>query len=135
MALGSSYLWRQGGFSVSIRGPVPSLILFEGPSLPPIFRNDRRLAGSVGCNRYTTTYEARGSSLTVNPQIAATRMWCGDPEGAMAQEDAFLQAWAASPRTAFTGTVSSWRMPKRLPSSPLPSPKPRNGPRIEPAKR
>lgn len=31
--------------------------------------------------------------MTVNPLIAATQMWCGDPEGVMAQEGAFLQAW------------------------------------------
>ena len=65
----------------------------RGTELTATFQGDGRLAGSAGCNRYGTTYEAIGSSLTVDPRIAATRMWCGDPEGAMAQEDAFLLAW------------------------------------------
>ncbi|MEE9181734.1 MAG: META domain-containing protein [candidate division NC10 bacterium] len=93
MARGSSYLvaaWRLLRFDPgtgSLTHPV------RGTELTADFRDDGRLAGSVGGNRYTPTYEARGSSLTVNPQSAATRTRCGNPEGAMAQEDALLQVW------------------------------------------
>ncbi len=93
MSRGSSHLvaaWKLLRFDAGTGSLVPPL---QGTELTATFQVDGRLAGSAGCNRYGTTYEAIGSSLTVNPQIAATRMWCGDPEGAMAQEDAFLQAW------------------------------------------
>ncbi|MFQ5918563.1 MAG: META domain-containing protein [Thermoplasmata archaeon] len=62
--------------------------------LTAAFRDDGRLAGSAGCNRYGTSYETTGSTLKVNPLIAATQMWCAEPDGTMTQEDAFLQAWA-----------------------------------------
>ncbi|MDX1534642.1 MAG: META domain-containing protein, partial [Thermoplasmata archaeon] len=58
------------------------------------FRIDGRLGGTAGCNRYTATYRAGDGSLTVDPQMASTRMWCGEPEGAMEQEVAFLRAWS-----------------------------------------
>lgn len=35
-----------------------------------------RLAGSDGCNRYTTSYAASESSLEIGPNVAGTRMAC-----------------------------------------------------------
>jgi len=35
------------------------------------------LSGSSGCNRYNTTYTARGSRLRVSPQISSTLIACG----------------------------------------------------------
>lgn len=66
----------------------------QGTELTAEFHEDGRLAGSAGCNRFGTTYEMTGLSITVNPRFAVTQMWCGDPEGVMAQEDAFLRAWS-----------------------------------------
>ncbi len=103
MPRGSSHLvaaWKLLRFDAGTGSLVPPL---QGTELTATFQVDGRLAGSAGCNRYGTTYEAIGSSMTVNPQIAATQMWCGDPEGAMAQEDAFLRAW---------GRVATYGIPK-----------------------
>ncbi len=72
----------------SLNPPLP------GTELTAEFHEDGRLAGSAGCNHYGTTYAMTDSSMTVNPLLAVTQMWCGDPEGAMAQEDAFLRAWS-----------------------------------------
>lgn len=71
----------------SLDPPLP------GTELTAVFNEDGRLAGSAGCNRYGTTYQVAGSSVTVDPLFAVTKMWCGDPEGTMEQEDAFLRAW------------------------------------------
>jgi heat shock protein HslJ len=38
--------------------------------------DDGRLSGSSGCNRYNTTYTARGSRLGVSPNIASTLIAC-----------------------------------------------------------
>jgi len=38
-----------------------------------------RLAGSDGCNRYTTSYSASQSSLKIGPGFAGTRMACAQP--------------------------------------------------------
>jgi heat shock protein HslJ len=47
------------------------------------------LSGSGGCNRYTTTYEVSGSSLTVRAPFAGTLKACPPPETAV--ETAYLQ--------------------------------------------
>jgi heat shock protein HslJ len=49
------------------------------------------LGGSGGCNRYFGPYEVSGSSLTVG-MLGSTMMFCGEPEGVMDQEQAFLDA-------------------------------------------
>ena len=38
-----------------------------------------RLAGSDGCNRYSTSYSASASALKIGPNIAGTRMACAAP--------------------------------------------------------
>ena len=45
--------------------------------------------GSAGCNSFRGTYAAVGNSLTLGP-LASTMMFCGDEEGVMDQESAFL---------------------------------------------
>jgi len=62
-----------------------------------LFGEDGSLTGSAGCNNYTTSYElgsggspARGS-ISIGPAVT-TRMFCGEPEGTMDQESAYLQA-------------------------------------------
>ena len=51
---------------------------------------DGTVSGSSGCNQYTTTYELDGSSLSLAPEIAATRRACPDAE--MAVERAYFAA-------------------------------------------
>jgi heat shock protein HslJ len=43
------------------------------------------LTGESGCNRYNTTYEASGSSMTIGPNIAATLRACPPPQTAVEQ--------------------------------------------------
>jgi heat shock protein HslJ len=47
-------------------------------------------SGIAGCNHYTGFYEVDGQALTVIPPIAATEMYCMEPEGVMAQETTYL---------------------------------------------
>jgi heat shock protein HslJ len=49
-----------------------------------------RLAGSDGCNRYTTSYSASASSLKIGPNIAGTRMAC--PQPIMEEAATFIEA-------------------------------------------
>lgn len=70
---------------------VPTL-LPAGPlsstEITAIFEDDR-VSGSAGCNQYSGGYAVNGSSLTFGP-LAATKMWCADPEGSMEQEQRYL---------------------------------------------
>ncbi|MEE9164280.1 MAG: META domain-containing protein [Thermoplasmata archaeon] len=83
--------WRLLTFDPGTDSLDPPL---QGTELTAEFHEDGRLAGSAGCNHYGTTYALTDASIAVNPRFAVTQMWCGDPEGAMAQEDAFLRAWS-----------------------------------------
>ncbi len=49
------------------------------------------LSGTAGCNRYTAQMTVEGSTVTIGP-AAATKMFCGEPEGVMEQEQAYLAA-------------------------------------------
>lgn len=53
------------------------------------FTEDGKLAGSAGCNNYTTTYTVDGQNITIQPP-ATTRKLCPEPEGVMEQEAAFV---------------------------------------------
>lgn len=75
------------------QGAVVSVIV--GTELTADFGADGILSGSAGCNRYTTTYEASGTSLKIGP-VASTRKACADPAGVMEQEIQFLQALATA---------------------------------------
>ena len=57
------------------------------------FAADGKVAGSTGCNQYTTRFEADGSKFRFGVP-AATRKMCADP-GVMEQEQAFLKALEA----------------------------------------
>ena len=48
-----------------------------------------KLTGESGCNRYNTTYEASGSSMTIGPNIASTLRACPPPRTAV--ERAYLE--------------------------------------------
>jgi len=115
---------------VSVRG---------GTFLNAVFGVDGKLAGSAGCNRYTAGYEAGSDTIEVGP-AATTRKMCGEPQGIMEQEAAFLTALASTSSykiegerlrlrtsagalavdlvSAVTGTVS-YRVRKALPPNAL----------------
>lgn len=48
-----------------------------------------QLFGTAGCNNYNAAYTLDGDKLTIGP-VASTRMFCGEPEGLMAQESQYL---------------------------------------------
>jgi heat shock protein HslJ len=55
------------------------------------FGEDGQLTGNAGCNNYSAAYEIDGDQITIGPAIT-TRMACGEPEGVMEQEMAYLAA-------------------------------------------
>lgn len=56
---------------------------------------DGKVNGSAGCNNYNAGYTVDGDSLSIGLP-AVTMMFCGEPEGAMDQEAAFLSALASA---------------------------------------
>ena len=68
---------------------VVSVIL--ATEITAYFGEDGQLSGNAGCNNYSAAYEIDGESITIGPAIT-TRMACGDPEGIMEQETAYLAA-------------------------------------------
>lgn len=57
------------------------------------FVDDRRVAGSLGCNRYTGSYSADATGMRFG-QLASTRRMC--PEALMQQEARFSAALGAT---------------------------------------
>ena len=54
-----------------------------------------QISGSAGCNHYFGEYTAGDSDIAMG-DLARTEMYCVEPEGMMAQEDAFLAALASA---------------------------------------
>jgi heat shock protein HslJ len=52
---------------------------------------DGTVSGSAGCNSYSASYELDGNHISLGP-AATTRMFCGEPEGVMDQENQYLAA-------------------------------------------
>lgn len=71
------------------RGAVTSLVI--GSEITATFADDGTLSGSAGCNRYTATYTLDGEQISITP-LAATMMFCEQPEGVMEQETEFIAA-------------------------------------------
>ena len=71
------------------RGGVVSAV--EGARVTAIFDDERRVAGSGGCNRFMATYEVEGGAIRVGP-VAGTRMLCTEPEGVSEQEGSYFAA-------------------------------------------
>jgi heat shock protein HslJ len=90
--------WRLAWYNNG-RGGYTSVL--AGTEVTALFGEDGSLTGSAGCNNYSSSYElgssgnaARGTIAIAPP--ATTRMFCGEPEGIMEQETAYLQAIAAA---------------------------------------
>ncbi len=54
-----------------------------------------QVTGSAGCNTYFSSYDANKSKLTIGA-IAATEMYCLEPEGVMDQEKEYLKILGAA---------------------------------------
>lgn len=80
--------WRVNGYNDGKGGFVSVL---SGTEITALFGDDGNLGGSAGCNRYTTSYQVNGKTLSIGP-AGATRMMCTEPEGIMERESAYLAA-------------------------------------------
>ena len=80
--------WRVTGYNNGRQAVVGVL---DGTNLTLAFAADGKVSGSAGCNDYLGTYAQSGESLKFGPS-ATTRKLCAQPEGVMAQEQAFLKA-------------------------------------------
>jgi heat shock protein HslJ len=60
-----------------------------GTEITAVLDEDGALAGSTGCNRYTTTYTAERGSIEIAPPTV-TELACTEPDGVMEQESAYL---------------------------------------------
>ena len=61
-----------------------------GAAIPTLeFGADSTVHGTGGCNNYRGAYALQGDSLTFGP-LASTMMYCGEEEGVMDQETAFV---------------------------------------------
>jgi heat shock protein HslJ len=79
--------WKATGINNG-RGGVVSVA--AGSTVSLAFGTDGRASGSAGCNSFTTSYTADGSSLRFGP-AAVTQKMCADSR-VMEQEAAFLKA-------------------------------------------
>ena len=76
-----------------------------GTELTAIFGDDGKLAGSGGCNSYSSTYDADEGSISIDA-VAATRKLCPEPEGVMDQESAFFTALADAKKYNLDGETA-----------------------------
>jgi heat shock protein HslJ/uncharacterized lipoprotein YbaY len=67
------------------------------------FGADGSLAGSDGCNRFTTSYTVDGDTITINPNGASTMMAC--PEPVMQQSAAFMAALGSAATFSIDGST------------------------------
>jgi len=82
-------LWQLSSI-VEESGSVASLL--AGTEITATFDEQGTLAGSAGCNNYTTSYQVSGSQMTITGPVASTMMMCVDPRGIMDQEGKYLAA-------------------------------------------
>jgi heat shock protein HslJ len=88
----------KGGFTTVLRGTEITALLSE----------DGEMDGSAGCNTYHTSYQASGDTFAVGP-VALTRKMCGQPEGIMEQENAFVAALESVATYRIQGDVLEMR--------------------------
>lgn len=68
-----------GGMATVLSAAIPTLE----------FGADSTVHGTGGCNNYTGAYALQGDSLSFGP-LASTMMYCGEQDGVMDQETAFV---------------------------------------------
>jgi heat shock protein HslJ len=59
----------------------------RGLEITAVFSEDGTVAGSAGCNDYTSPYEVDGDTITIDPATAKEKM-CTEPGGMKDQEAA-----------------------------------------------
>ncbi|MFH1086152.1 MAG: META domain-containing protein [Chloroflexota bacterium] len=87
MELGGT-AWRVTGYN---NGRQAVVSVLAGVDLTANLGADGRLTGWAGCNTYTASYEASGTTIQIGP-APATRKVCAEPAGVMDQEAQYLRA-------------------------------------------
>jgi len=80
-----------GWFATAYWDGAQMATVLEGTTLTVQFGTGSDLNGSAGCNTYSASYLVEGRSLAITPPAGSSKL-CGDPEGIMEQEQAFLNA-------------------------------------------
>jgi heat shock protein HslJ len=62
--------------------------VIAGTTITAVF-SDGKVTGNAGCNSYGAGYRIDGMNLTIEPPVS-TKMYCGEPEGLMEQENRYL---------------------------------------------
>ncbi|MCE5339494.1 MAG: META domain-containing protein [Methanomicrobiaceae archaeon] len=78
--------WTLESYSLNAES-VSSVI--AGTTVTAEFAPDGNVTGNAGCNNYGAGYRLDGMSLSISPPIS-TKMYCGEPEGIMEQENRYL---------------------------------------------
>lgn len=86
----SGTAWRVSGYN---NGRQAVVSLLDGSTLTMAFATDGNVSGSAGCNTYRAAFSASEESIRIG-DVASTRKMCGEPQGVMQQEAAFLKALA-----------------------------------------
>jgi heat shock protein HslJ len=84
----TSYPWELIVYNNG-QGGVVSVI--TGTKITATFDPNGGITGFAGCNNYLAEYTMTADSLEISSAVS-TRKFCGQPEGVMAQESAYLQA-------------------------------------------
>jgi heat shock protein HslJ len=88
------------------QGGLASVV--AGTEVTAVFGEDGNLSGSAGCNTYNATYTAKDGTIEIGP-AASTRKMCGEPQGVMEQETAYLTAISQSAKYELSGKTLTLR--------------------------
>jgi heat shock protein HslJ len=78
--------------------------IIEGTELTAIFNEDGIITGSAGCNNFSAMYEVDGDKIAIE-MGPFTMMFCGEPEGTMDQESAYLAALDSAANFQILGDI------------------------------
>jgi len=90
--------WTLESYSSPEGESVSSVI--AGTAITATFSDDGNVTGNAGCNSYGAGYVLDGATITIEPPIS-TKMYCGEPDGIMEQENTYLN---------LLSSVSSYRV-------------------------
>ena len=74
--------------SYSLNNEAVSSVI-AGTTVTATFSSEGRVTGNAGCNSYGAGYELNDTNLSIEPPVS-TKMYCGEPEGVMEQENRYL---------------------------------------------
>lgn len=85
-------LWQLSAYNTdpgNNQGAIVSTL--PGTAITATFDENGGLTGFAGCNNYIANYDATADTINIGSGVS-TRKFCGQPEGLMSQESAYLQA-------------------------------------------